>query len=199
MEPVQEIRTTAAPASTPGLFGTKIPASIAFLVAILLFLVPFAEIRCNGTAIANNTGLGIAMGNEWKEVASKNIFGNFGNDMQTTNAGNDHKIGKQDPNLFAIAALGLGVIGLLIAFLAPKSGGRANLIVGLLASAALIATLFDLRANAKSDNSLKSSDLGVNAQASITVDGTGAFYFAVILFILAGFLCYMRVRNKQPS
>ena len=31
--------------SSTGLFGTKIPSSIAFLLAILLFLLPFAEIQ----------------------------------------------------------------------------------------------------------------------------------------------------------
>ncbi len=79
MEPNQGTQATTSISSTPppaGLLGTKIPSSIAFLLAILLFLLPFAEIRCNGTAVANNTGLGIATGQEWKEVVSKSIFGN---------------------------------------------------------------------------------------------------------------------------
>src|SRR5690349_6771929 len=101
MEPTQGTQATA-PVSTstpsPGLFGTKIPSSIAFLVAVLLFLLPFAEIRCNGAAVANNTGLGIATGTEWKEVVSKNIFGNG---FQTDSPSNDKKVQKQDPNIFA--------------------------------------------------------------------------------------------------
>ena len=111
MEPTQGTQATvpvSSSASATGLFGTKIPSSIAFLLAILLFLLPFAEIRCNGAAVANNTGLGIATGAEWKEVVTKNIFGNgFQNNPST----NDSKVQKQDPNIFAIAALALGVIG----------------------------------------------------------------------------------------
>src|SRR3954471_14062422 len=79
MEPTQGTQATmpvTSPASSTSLFGTKIPSSIAFLLAILLFLLPFAEIRCNGAAVANNTGLGIATGTEWKEVVTKSIFGN---------------------------------------------------------------------------------------------------------------------------
>jgi hypothetical protein len=196
MEPVQQMQTTATAASAPGLFGTKIPATAAFLIAILLFLLPFAEIKCNNTAIANNTGFGIALGSDWKELASKNLFGNgFGNDTTT----DDKKFQKQDSNIFAKIALGLGILGLLIALLAPRSGGKINLIIGLLAAVSLIAMLIDLRAKARSDNSVKSSDLGINAGVSIIVEGTGWFYFTIILFILAGIFSYLRIKNKQPN
>ncbi|HEY1869995.1 MAG TPA: hypothetical protein VGG71_03000 [Chitinophagaceae bacterium] len=199
MDPAQQTPTTPVPspsqASSTGLFGTKIPASAAFLIAVLLFLLPFAEVKCNGAAMASNTGLGIATGSEWKEEVTKNIFGNsfdssFGNDQP------EHKkeMEKQDPNKFAIAALALGVIALLIAFLASKSGGTANLIIGILAAASLIAMLIDLRSKAKSDNSIKSSDF--NAGVSITVDGTSWCYLAIILFILGGIFCYMRGKSK---
>ena len=67
MQPVQVNQPIAATSST-GLFGTKIPASAAFLVGILLFLLPFAEVKCNGETVASNTGIGIAMGKDWKET-----------------------------------------------------------------------------------------------------------------------------------
>jgi len=199
MEPIQgtQANVPVSPTtSSTGIFGTKIPSSIAFLLAVLLFLLPFAEIRCNGAAVANNTGLGIATGAEWKEVVSKNIFGNgFQNDPSS----NDRKVQKQDPNIFAIAALALGVIGVLIAFLTPKGGGKFNLFVGALAAVSLIAMLIDLRSKAKSDNSIKSSDLDFNAGVGITVDGTGWFYFTIILFILGGVFSYLQGKNKQPT
>jgi len=205
MEPTQGPQANAPTSATPpspSLFGTKIPSSIAFLLAILLFLLPFAEIRCNGAAVANNTGIGIATGAEWKEVVTKNIFGNgFQNNPST----NDTKVQKQDPNIFAIASLALGVIGGLIAFLTPKGGGRFNLFVGALAAVSLIAMLIDLRSKAKSENSIKSSDLDFNAGIAITVDGTGWFYFTIILFILGGVFSYLQGKNlpagqagKQP-
>jgi hypothetical protein len=199
MEPNQGTQATTPISSTApsaGVFGTKIPSSIAFLLAILLFLLPFAEIRCNGTAVANNTGLGIATGAEWKEVVSKSIFGNG---FQNNPSSNDSKVQKQDPNIFAIAALALGVIGVLIAFLTPKGGGRFNLFVGALAAVSLIAMLIDLRSKARSDNSIKSSDLDLNAGVSVTVDGTGWFYFTIILFILGGVFSYLQGKNKQPA
>jgi len=205
MEPSQATQTSTPVASTapsPGVFGTKIPSSSAFLLAIVLFLLPFAEIRCNGAAVANNTGLGIATGAEWKEVVTKNIFGGS---IQNNSSTTDSKVQKQDPNVFAIAALALGVIGVLIAFLTPKGGGTFNLFVGALAAVSLIAMLIDLRSKAKSDNSIKSSDLNFNAGVVVTVDGTGWFYFTIILFILGGIFSYLQGKNlpggqasKQP-
>jgi len=205
MEPNQVTQTSAPVASTtpsPGVFGTKIPSSSAFLLAIVLFLLPFAEIRCNGAAVANNTGLGIATGAEWKEVVTKNIFGGS---IQNNSSTTDSKVQKQDPNIFAIAALALGVIGVLIAFSAPKGGGTFNLFVGAFAAVSLIAMLIDLRSKAKSDNSIKSSDLNFNAGVVVTVDGTGWFYFTIILFILGGIFSYLQGKNlpggqasKQP-
>jgi hypothetical protein len=206
MEPIQEIQSgmpISPTTSATGVFGTKIPSSLAFLLAIVLFLLPFAEIRCNGTPIANNTGLGIATGVEWREVVTKSIFGN---EFQSRRSVNESKMEKQDPNIFAIAALALGVIGVLIAFLTPKGGGRFNLVLGVLAAVSLIAMLIDLRSKAKSDNSVRSSDLDFNASSIVTVEGTGWFYFAIILFVLGGVFSYLRGKNlstgqagKQPA
>ncbi|HEY0433229.1 MAG TPA: hypothetical protein VGC95_05125 [Chitinophagaceae bacterium] len=202
METNQPISTPAAAqvtVSNTGLFGTKIPASAAFIVAILLFFLPFAEVKCNNSPLANNTGVGLAMGTEWKEVVSRNLFGDSfgrGNDSRSSN---ESALKKQDANVFAIAALGLALLGLLLALLAPLSGGKVNLVVALLAAASLIAMLVDLKSKVKSDNSIKSSEFNVNADMSISVDGTPAFYFAVLLLVLAGIFCNLRANSKLKT
>jgi hypothetical protein len=196
MEPVQTTQTPAPPAtSSRGLLGTKIPATTAFVLAVLLFLLPFAEVKCNGSPIANNTGLGIAIGSEWKEVVSKNIFGNeFNQNSGNTGQSNDHK--KQDPNKFAIAALALGIIGLLIAFLVPKGGGVVNVLIGVLVAVSLIVMLIDLKSKTKPGDAVRSSEFGINTDAIISVDGTAAFYFAIILFLLAALFSWQRSKVK---
>lgn len=178
--------------TTNGIFGSNIPSAVAFLAAILLFLLPFAEVRCNGTALANNTGLGIAMGSDWKESMTKNIFGDNG-DMDTKEKREYTK--SHDPNIFAIAALALGVIGFIVALLTVARKWNINFYIGLLAAAALVAMLIDLRSKAKSDTSLNSSDLDVNVGMKVTVDGTPAYYIAIILFIVAGILALLRSRQ----
>jgi hypothetical protein len=196
METTQQEAVVVPPpttASSTGLFGTKIPATAAFLIAILLFLLPFAEVRCNGSAMASNTGLGIAMGSEWKEVVTKNIFG----ESLSSNNNKKEFNQKRDPNIFAIAALALAVLGLLIAFLNFSGGGKVNLFIGLLAAASLIAMLIDLKSKAKSDDSIKSSDANFNMGMKITVGGTGWFYFALILFFAAAFFSWQRSKVKN--
>lgn len=170
-----ETTMTAHPLTS--ILRTRMPSATAFLVAILLFLLPFAEVRCNGNAIAHNTGLGIAMGSEWKEDVTRNIFGN-----SSGNKTSEYRRG-QDPNLFAIAALAVGIIALLIAVSGFARGSSINFYAGLLAAALLVAMLIDLRSKARSETSMKSSDLNIDISMQISVDGTPWFYLAVILFI----------------
>ena len=34
-----------------GMFGTSVPSSVAFVVAILMFLLPFSDIKCGGLSL----------------------------------------------------------------------------------------------------------------------------------------------------
>ena len=192
METIGKQESTLQVSTTSrGAFGGNIPSAIAFLVGILLFLLPFAEVRCNGTALANNTGLGIAMGSDWKEVVTKNMFG-VSDGTETTEKKEYTK--SHDPNVFAIIALTLGVIGFLVAVAVARKS-NVNFYIGLAAVASLVAMLIDLRSKAKSDTSVNASDLGVNATMKVTVDGTAAFYIAVIAFIVAAILSLERSRG----
>jgi len=180
--------------TTPrGIFGGNIPSAAAFLVGILLFLLPFAEVRCNGTALANNTGLGIAMGSDWKELVTENMLGAS---HGTERSEKREYTKSHDPNVFAIIALALGVTGFLLAVLVVARRSNINFYIGLLAAASLVAMLIDLRSKAKSDTSLNSSDGDLNVTMKITVDGTAAYYIAVILFIVAAVLSLQRGRRK---
>jgi hypothetical protein len=123
--------TFLTPTPSPGVFGTKIPSSVAFAVGILLFLLPFAEIKCNDATLMQNSGLGIAMGSEWK-MSEKNMFGAMGG------AGNTSPIAdkKKDPNFYAIAALALGLIGLILSLLNARSAAGSAMVSGVLSAAA---------------------------------------------------------------
>jgi hypothetical protein len=197
MEPTGTQDATLQVSTTPrGMFGGNIPSAAAFLAGILLFLLPFAEVRCNGTALANNTGLGIAMGSEWKELVTKNVLG-VSHGTETPEKREYTK--SQDPNVFAIIALALGITGILLAVLAVAHKSNINFYIGLLAAASLVAMLIDLRSKAKSDTSLNSSDGDLNVTMKITVDGTAAYYIAVILFIIAAVLSLQRRSHSQGT
>src|SRR6476469_255071 len=65
--------------------STRVPArfsftSISFLVGLLLFLLPFVEIRCNGETFATNTGIGLALGIDYKTTSQVKSLENPFND-----------------------------------------------------------------------------------------------------------------------
>jgi hypothetical protein len=141
MEPSQQPTTTVS-AST-GMFGGRIPSSVAFAVGILLFLLPFAEIKCGSSTIANQSGLGFAMGKEWKTAGSNGMFG----DELTKSSSSLDKGEKGNTQIFAIAALALGVLGLLLSFANAKTGGGTGIFTGILSAGALIGLMMDIKKN----------------------------------------------------
>ena len=202
--PAQPTTNFSPPTPVPGMFGTKIPSSVAFLVGVLLFLLPFAEIKCGGNVIAKNTGLGIAIGKEWQSVASNNMFGNNNNDENDKDKESDMKK-KQDPNYYAIAALGLGILGLLFSFANARSSAGAALVTGILSAGALIGLMLDLQKKVKADSGgtipkTNGGDLfGLDKlnDVKMTIDFTPWFYVAVIAFLAAAFFSYMRMTSKK--
>jgi hypothetical protein len=183
--PVQDVRKTPA---------SKLPSVITFAVAVLLFFLPFAEVKCNNATLLDNTGFGIVIGSEWR--TSENSL--LGNDMfRQDNARETSKVQnkKQDPNVFAIAGLAFGIIALLLSFTNAKAGIRGATISGVLAAVALIGLFIDLKRKIKGsmgdmNDAGTQNDLTGNMQISIGF--TPWFYISVLAFLLAAFLSYRR-------
>ena len=205
-------QTTASPIRTPpassGIFGTKIPSTVAFAAGVLLFLLPFSEIKCGSTTLANKSGWDITLGNEWKSVGTE-MFNKNDFQQKSLSASKEQKGQTQN---FAIAALRLGILGLLLSFGNAKAGGGAG-VVGLLSAGALIGLMLDLKknfndsiANQAIDKTREGADdSGLDKIGSSldnikpTLNFTPWFYIAVIAFLIAAFFCYMRLQKKQPS
>jgi hypothetical protein len=207
---MDEPQSTPAPvpASTalPGIFGTKIPSSVAFGIGVLLFFMPFIEIRCNNMTLQKVTGVQLATGFEVKGPGSDNsLVGSF-EKMDKEDSRLTSKGEKNDPNMFALAALGLGIIGLVLSFLDKKGGVTGGVITGVLAVVALIATLIDVKQKVKMDM----PELGNKARNAgatdfdklgdsmyVAVDFTPWFYIAVIAFAAGAWFCYKRMQVSK--
>jgi len=174
------METAESTTSYRGLFGTKVSASVAFLAGLLIFLLPFAQVKCNEKAFAENTGVGIAMGSEWKEVKSNSFFGHFGQGTEDTKNNE-----KQDPNTFAIASIFFGILGLIFSMINFKPGYAACALMGTLAAFSLIGMLVDLKSQVKDNSTPRPGGINLNAGDILTVDATVWFYMAVIAFLLA--------------
>ena len=201
--------TTSAPVSAaPGMFGTKIPSAVAFVVGILLFFLPFSEIRCGNSAFLNQTGKGFILDENWKPTGTAGMFGKDSM-KESTSKVTDTKA--SNSRIFAMAAAGLAILGLLLSFAGPKTGGAGGMITGILSAGALIAMMFDLKkwfndslAKEAMDKTKEGADdMGLdkigNTMGDIkpTLAFTPWFYVAIIAFLAAAFFCYKRMQSSK--
>lgn len=210
-----------APASAaPGMFGTKIPSTVAFIVAVLLFFMPFIDIKCNGASLQTVSGFQLATGFKMKNSSTDN---SFLDDMKTDKVDegitkSTTKTESKKPNMYAMIAMGLGVLGLLLSFTNAKAAIGGAMVTGIASAGAMIGMMLDLKKSIKSsipgtgDSGTTVDDGGtgikdgldkigqtVNDKLNITVDFTPWFYIAVIAFLAAAFFCYKRMSASKTG
>jgi hypothetical protein len=193
----------ALPTPQPAIFSTKIPASVAFGIGVLLFFMPFVDIKCNSMTLQKVTGVQLATGFEVKGPGSDNsLVGDFDkmdDDKMEVNTG----VEKNDPNTFALVALGLGVMAFVLTLVDSKGSISGAVITGALASAALIGAMIDIKRKVRLDIpeiTNKARDSGGLGRFSdkdvfISIDFTAWFYIAILAFIAATWLCYRRLQT----
>lgn len=207
MEPTQQPTATVSSPVSRGLFGTKVPSSVAFILGILLFLMPFAEIKCGGSTIANKSGIDFALGNEWKTSGNAGMFGK--KDFKD-NSMSASKQEKGNTQIFAIAALALGILGLLLSFANAKAGGTGGLLTGILSAGALIGLIFAIKdafnKAMAADQAIKkaqdnTNDFGLSKMgdsiSNMILNFTPWVYVAIVAFLAAAFFCYKRMSVRK--
>jgi len=209
------ISSAAAPASR-GMFGTKIPSSVAFVVGVLLFFMPFIDIKCNNMSLQTVSGIQLATGFKMKNSSSDN---SFLNDLKTdkvdeTITKTTTKSDKKDPNMYAMIALGLGVMGLLLSLTNVKAAIGGAMLTGIGAAGAMIGLMLDIKKKVKLDmpdlsDKTPDNDVGntidkigdkvndLTDKVNISVDFTPWFYVAVVAFLVAAFFCYKRMSANK--
>lgn len=195
-----------SPVRQPGLFGTKIPSSLAFGIVILLFFMPFLDIKCNSMVLQKVSGMQLATGFKIKSPGSDNsLIGGFEN-MNDDEAKATAKIEKKDPNFLALAALGLGILSLVLCLMNAKTGGSGGMITGILGGVALIATMIDVKSKLNAELPGLQNKAGRNAVTGfdklgdniyIAIDFTPWFYIAIIAFFTGAFFCYKRMQETK--
>ena len=198
-----------------GMFGSKVPSVAAFAVGILLFLMPFVDIKCNGVSLQQVKGFELATGFQMKKNSSTPYL----DDIKTDKVDNEitkatTQTDKKDPNLYAMIALGLGVIGLALSFTNVRAAVGGAAVAGVLATGSMIGLMLDVKKKVKMDlpdlsNQTPNNDVGntvdkignemkdVADKMNITVDFTPWFYIAAIAFLVAAFFCYRRMTARK--
>jgi hypothetical protein len=181
-------------------FRNKFTTPAAYLVGVLLFFLPFVEIKCSNTTVARNTGFGLAIGSEFKPGDQTGTIGNpitnrFGDKNDAGVRMNDEKDGKM--YVLALAALLLGVAGLLLSFLNPGTS-RITMIIGIVCAVLLIATMVQFKSDFKNKMS-KQDTQNEFAQGLITADFTFWFYLSVVSFLAAAFFSWKRSQLSSAA
>lgn len=216
-QPVSPVPSSPAPAlpvaASTGMFGTKIPSSVAFIVAVLLFFMPFIDIKCNNMSLQTVTGIQLATGFKMKNSSSDN---SFLDDLKTDKADETitkttTKTDKKEPNLYAMVALGLGILGLLLSFTNAKAAIGGAMVTGIASTGAMIGMMLDIKKKVKLDipstggdksegdltKGLENFGKDLTEKMNISVDFTPWFYVAVVAFLAAAFFCYKRMTSLK--
>ena len=202
-------------AASPGVLGTKIPSTVVFTIGVLLFFMPFAEIKCKQNSNADfgglkmdlgggmnisNTGFGLAIGKQW-DMKMEGLGGLFTNNQDIKK---DQP--KQDPNNYAIAALTLGIAGLLLCLAKSKALNWVAMLAGILSAAALIGLRIDLDKKAKDPGKQMSTNSDASSwgldslnDVNVHITYTPWYYIAVLAMITAAVLCYLRMKNSSAT
>ncbi len=189
------------------------PSTVAFAIGVLLFFMPFIDIKCNNMSLQTVSGIQLATGFKMKNNSSGNsLFNDIKSDktdetITKTTTGTD----KKDPNLYAMVALGLGILGLLLSFTKAKAAIGGAMVTGIASAGALIGMMLDIKKKVKldmptTDGKTGDNDIGkgldsfgkeVSDKLNITVDFTPWFYVAVVAFLAAAFFCYKRMQASK--
>ncbi len=201
---INQPTTNYAPRSAaPGMFGTKIPSSVAFIVAILLFLLPLTEIKCGGSTAATKSGLNFVLSQEWKgaTMMGKDVTKDLLEKLAGQKEGN--------ASYFAIGAIALAILGFAISFGGKtKSAAGGAMICGILSAGCLIALMFEVKkwfngllareAADKIKEKTDSFNLDMDT-GKLSLGFTPWFYISVIALLAAAVFCYMRMRASKTS
>jgi hypothetical protein len=175
--------------AVPGAFGTKLPSTVAFAVGVLLFFLPFIDIKCNDVSLKTISGVKLATGFDVRDSRSNSLF----DDPENTTQATSNKKGSHDPYMLALAALALGAAGLFLSFLNNnKAGGIGGFMTGLLAGASMIGMMIDVKTDLKKETLSENSN-----NVKISIDFTPWFFISLLAFLAAAYFSYRRWKTLK--
>ncbi|MFT3981279.1 MAG: hypothetical protein QM687_12460 [Ferruginibacter sp.] len=175
-------------------FKPKYVSGGTYLVALLLFFLPFLNIKCNDQTIASITGKDFVTGFNMKEKAGDSFFGGMfkdrnkttGNESDTDSSRSalDKKEDKiEKPNVLAIISFVAGILALVFVFVKLNYARLMASIAGGIAALLLLLIFFQFKSQT---TELSSGGMGFDIKMSFTI----WFFLSIILFIVGAYFSY---------
>ena len=182
------------PTAEDNFFQKKHTASIAYLVGVLLFFLPFVEIKCNDVPFAQNTGVGLAFGADYKVTGSLKSLEGQAEKSETATTKEKGKL-----YVLALVALILGVTGLALSLSGNRFRFGANMLIGTLAALSLIILMIQINGDVKAGMKNPARDSDFSPAVKVSIDYTFWFYLSVVSFLAAAFFSHKHRQIQQRS
>lgn len=181
-------------------FRRRYTSTAAFAVGILLFFLPFAELRCNDSVLASNTGIGLATGKEWKTYG----LPGYGDMLkENENPAKDGKFTsiKDWPNILTLISLLAAVAGLIISLTNSKLRAVVSMSAGILAAVLLIGMMIQMNYELKDSMAGKKGepDYGAAISMFVKMNYTIWYYMAVVAFVIAAFFGFKHHKIEEKD
>lgn len=200
-QPALPGNSTPVSASLP-MFASKTPSATVLIIAVLLFLMPFVDIKCGGMKLQDVKGFELATGFNLKSGGSDMPLFDEANTpgVDRTITKTTTKTDRQQPNMFALVALVLAVAGAGLCFVNNKMAVTGAMAAGVLSVASLVGLYFDIKREVKSGITGKPDEIGSKISGglrdiNITVNFTPWYYITIAALLVGAFLCYKRMQT----
>jgi hypothetical protein len=170
--------------------------SFFWVIGLLLFLLPFVEIKLNGQRLGKNTGLRLATGKNFKIAVSDDLVqpkekdsleGDYLHSGTTLTEGSEEG-GKLYYTVLAAFIAGIG--GLLFS-LAKRRPKHIELVAGV-AAALLLLSLIPLLKNDIGGQSTSMEDIPILGKIEVTAAFTLWYWLCIVSFLVAAALSYKK-------
>ena len=167
-----------------------------YALALLLFLLPFFDIKCNDLSMAKLSGISMATGG--KPSVSREL-----NDMQKSASGTRNNTsasvaGEGELFITALLALILGVAGLVYSLVDKGTNQRVGMYIGILGVLALIGSWFQVSSYVSHNAKMHSGSAADDQFAGmIRISASPTFWFILCLlcFAAAAFISYRKTQT----
>lgn len=181
-------------------FRKRYTATIAFAAGILLFLLPFVQLKCSSVVIAENSGIGLATGSQWKVTMMGGTDALFKN-INASKSNSDRKVLKIDPDWFLLLAIVFAVGGIIFSVSKWNMRAMASMSAGILAAVMLIAAMVHLKILIRSQipTGNKNDSLDINMGGIVGIQFTIWYYLSLAAFTAAAFFSFKHHKIEEQD